>query len=743
MRKIAAAAVTFLAAVALVAGLPGMSSSPADAATGDDVTVSVAPAASGVIEEGDDLKATITVTNGTDDDLGEGAVRLYLDRATFASRDQIESWFDRSPSDVTDALGSFMTTVTVPALAAGSTSASIPVTIPESTLSFAGSDWGAKAFGARYSADGIDITEAHSSVVYYPNDSFEPTGLAIAVPITVPESTSGLISAEALASYTSRNGILTQELDAVRGRTVALGIDPMILASIRILGNVAPPSAVEWLHRLETSPNQTFALAYADSDISGTRQAGATTLATPIDFDAEIAAQQKSEPDSYTSEQSASPASDTPSATATSGSGTTAPDSTGTGSTATPDPTATTIPPTSEVPTTDSLLAFDYTQDGVAWPIEGTVASDDLPVFSSSGYSTTILSSTNVKSRGTATENAATTIGGRGALVSDSTLSGLLRDAVSAETTPEWRGDIAELSAELATLTHERPSDARSLFATVGRDWATTGSRLESTLRALSKLTWTKPNTLTRALSVTSSSASLQSKSAAKARVDALRPLIEANRDVAEFASALKEPAVVTAKERLRMLALSSNAWSGNISGLKTEITKAVTRADAITRQISVVDGSPINVLGDRSSLPISLQNDTDSAAVVKLRVVPSNGYLNVEKNDVAVTIQAKSRTSVTVPVQSVANGKVTLTLTLSSSDGTTISTPSQVEINVRAGWETLITLVFAAAVIALFGGGIYRNIRRRRRGRGATAGAAEAPAQSDTKDPTAKVTDE
>ncbi|WP_286345621.1 hypothetical protein [Frondihabitans sucicola] len=63
----------------------------------------------------------------------------------------------------------------------------------------------------------------------------------MAVPLTVPESTSGLISSDALASYTSENGLLTQELQAVRGKNVAIGIDPMILASIRILGNVAPP----------------------------------------------------------------------------------------------------------------------------------------------------------------------------------------------------------------------------------------------------------------------------------------------------------------------------------------------------------------------------------------------------------------------------------------------------------------------------------------------------------------------
>ncbi|AMM19478.1 hypothetical protein AX769_04120 [Frondihabitans sp. PAMC 28766] len=742
MRSLSAFAVASLAALALAVGLPGteataattpvassVNATPASTATAPGttasgtpatpvststsssaVTMSLAPGDNGIVKSNGALTATITVHNGTSQALEAGVATVYLDKATFSSRSQIESWFARPANDTTDALGSYLTSVEVPAIPAGTTASPISITLPPDTLGLTGSDWGAKAFGARYAVNDTPLTEQHSSVVYFPGVSFAPTKLAVAVPITVPASTTGLISSEALANYTSTDGVLTQELDAVRGREVALGIDPMILASIRILGNDAPPSAIVWLQRLESAPNETFALAYADADISALRQAGEVTLPGPIDFAAQIAAQQARDPQVY--ESNLAPA--TPGQTAAPTKTATKPTAPAT-KTATPAPTATTIPPTSSVPTTQSLLAFDYTLKGVAWPLDNTVGSDDLAAFAKSGDTTTILSSANVKVSGGDGANAATTIGSTKAIVSDADLSGLLRDSASANTEEEFSADMAELSAELATLAHERPSNAVTLFATLDRNWATTEPRLTEALTALSKLTWSKSIHLTDAAAASPAPGSLVSRTAADSRVDALMPLVKSDMALDQFATALATPTLVTAKFRLQTLALSSTAWAGNPSGLATEIGKAGSAVATTTTQVSVVQGSTINILGDRSSLPLYVQNDTASAATVYLRVVPSNYSLTVEKNNLPVTIQPKSQQRITVPVQSVANGKVTLTLSLSSRQGIAISTPSQVMINVQAGWETVITLVFGIAVVLLFGGGIYRSVRRRR----------------------------
>ncbi|MBK0296550.1 hypothetical protein IAE22_31540, partial [Bacillus sp. S34] len=54
----------------------------------------------------------------------------------------------------------------------------------------------------------------------------------------------------------------------------------------------------------------------------------------------------------------------------------------------------------------------------------------------------------------------------------------------------------------------------------------------------------------------------------------------------------------------------------------------------------------------------------------VRLSVQPSNSALRVVRNDIEVKIQPESSTRTTVPVQSVANGKVNLTMSLASPTG-------------------------------------------------------------------------
>jgi hypothetical protein len=103
--------------------------------------------------------------------------------------------------------------------------------------------------------------------------------------LTAPAASTSLISSEDLALYTSPTGVLSRELSEVIDTPVAIGIDPMILASIRVLGSAAPPSAVAWIERLAAATNETFPLAYADADLTLTLQAGAPGVLAPTSFD--------------------------------------------------------------------------------------------------------------------------------------------------------------------------------------------------------------------------------------------------------------------------------------------------------------------------------------------------------------------------------------------------------------------------------------------------------------------------
>ena len=117
------------------------------------------------------------------------------------------------------------------------------------------------------------------------------TPLAIVLPITVPTNETGIVSSEELADYTSATGALTRILDAAVNRPVALAIDPMIIASIRVLGTSAPDTATEWLNRLSHASNETFALPYADADVAAQAQAGITPLLGPTSFNFALSAE--------------------------------------------------------------------------------------------------------------------------------------------------------------------------------------------------------------------------------------------------------------------------------------------------------------------------------------------------------------------------------------------------------------------------------------------------------------------
>jgi hypothetical protein len=68
------------------------------------------------------------------------------------------------------------------------------------------------------------------------------------------------------------------------------------------------------------------------------------------------------------------------------------------------------------------------------------------------------------------------------------------------------------------------------------------------------------------------------------------------------------------------------------------------------------------------------------------------------------------------VPVQSISNGVVDVTVTLASGTGVEIGNPRTLELNVQAGWETPITIGIAVIVVVIFGVGVARTIVRRRK---------------------------
>jgi len=105
------------------------------------------------------------------------------------------------------------------------------------------------------------------------------------VALTAPPRSSGLIDAELLANYTSEFGLLTKSSTKSLIDRWLIGIDPSIIASVRILGSDAPESARAWLDRLAGASNETFPLSWADSDLTLPLHAGSAGLLEPESFD--------------------------------------------------------------------------------------------------------------------------------------------------------------------------------------------------------------------------------------------------------------------------------------------------------------------------------------------------------------------------------------------------------------------------------------------------------------------------
>lgn len=712
---VAAPAVTDAALATTAASTTSRTAHPAAAAQGK-TTVSIAPADRGIVRRDEDLELSVTVTNDTDSAVPAGTVDLDIFRSV-STRDVLADWL--SDTTTTGYLGAPMDSVEVPAVPAHRSVTLGSVKIVSGNVALGGySSFGARRIAAEYTA-GDTYAVARSAITWYPDFDQAPVSVSVAMPITMPKTGDGILGPGVLASATAIDGTLTQQLDAAEDHNVAVAIDPRIIASIRILGADAPSSAVTWLSRLESLRNETFALPYADADVTGLRQAGANGILAPLSLDQAV------DPDHFPGAATPTPtptsAPSTPSADATGApsdgdsAGADAADDTdgaadgGAGSQSDQTPAV--------LPTTQSLLDFPYSMDAIAWPADGTVAAADLPALAKAGTKTTIVSSGNTSAGADTTIAASEQISGQHVLVSDQTTSALLRTAAEATNQQDWATAMSELTATLATSARAE-SAGGPILLTLDRAWPTNSERLSQALDAIESTAWVAPADLSSASAATPGSLTLTAGSNGDTRTDQLEQLVQGEQDLTAFASALDTPTELTEPARLNVLALASNAWRVDPDGFATAVDSRVANWANVVSQVSIVDSSSLTLLGDRSSLPISVRNSSKYPVTVRLSVQPSNSALRVVRNDIEVKVQPESSTRTTVPVQSVANGKVNLTMSLSSPTGVKISSPATVELNVQAQWETVITAAAAVALVAIFGFGIFRSIRKRIRRR-------------------------
>ena len=527
--------------------------------------------------------------------------------------------------------------------------------------------------------------------------------------LTAPAASTSLISAENLALYTSPTGVLSRELSEVIDTPVAIGIDPMILASIRVLGSAAPASSLLWLDRLAAASNETFPLAYADADLTLALQAGSPAVVAPTAFDFAI------DPGRF-----ATPSTETPTPTPTGSNGSTPastvtedPEEEGEGSE--PEPAG---PP--QLPTLESLLAWDYTMADVAWPVAGTVVGSDLAAFAAAGYGTTILSSGNVQR--TAPSLATATVGEMPAYVTDDVLSALFDQAITATTNDDWLPTMATLQASVDAVAAGGGADGASVVVAANRGTLAETTRLVATLTAIDALDSVDAVPLSAVGTAVSPSAQLVDLPQTPERVAVAASLLAAEAADNAFSTVAENPLLITSDRRLRLLTVFSSAWAALPGGFTTVAGAYQAESATLQQSVRVVKSSDITLLADRASLPVTVMNSLNQPVTVNVGVDVRSSVLAIEEPMVAVTIEPDSQKRASIPVQSLSNGTAVINVSISSPVGVPIGATSTVTINVYAGWETPITVAIGVVVFLVFGLGIARTVVRRRRARRDTA---------------------
>jgi len=535
-------------------------------------------------------------------------------------------------------------------------------------------------------ASGSDSSAATSSPT--------PVSLAVLVPMTVRPTATGLIDATTLAGYTAPLGVLTRQLDAVIGTPAVIGIDPMIIASIRVLGTAAPASATSWLERLRTSGNEVFSLAYADADLAALARADALRLRDPVGFTFAI------DPRNFGPARTASP---TPSASASSSG---PPVTGGTGT-----------PP---LPTSAAeVLAWSYTLPSIAWPADDTVVADDLPDLAAVGYKNVVLSSTNVS----AAASGYVDLPGIHGIVADTGITSLVRNVVYSSDAAGPQDALDRVNSALSGMAAVSPG--RTVVATLDRRWPLGALNLHALFDDLAAQSSVTSVGLTTVVAGAHPAATIVDEPGDPARAAQVATAVRAIATESAFATVATEPTAITAPRRLALLALLAVSWLRGTDDWASQLTAFLADSQTLIDSVQIVAGSDLVVGSGATNIPVTVSNALTVPITVYVNVDSPSSVLQVRAQNVPLTVEPGSSNKAAIPVAALTNGQVDTTITLTSAAGVSIGEPDYVSVDLHPGWESVGTTIVVALLVLVFGGGIARNIVKRRAAR--RAGTPEA----------------
>ena len=191
------------------------------------------------------------------------------------------------------------------------------------------------------------------------------------------------------------------------------------------------------------------------------------------------------------------------------------------------------------------------------------------------------------------------------------------------------------------------------------------------------------------------------------------------------ISSVLSEPAALLGDYTSLEAVVSSASWRSDPKTRSAQIPNAEAAGADVTSSLAAVPSSTINVISSEAQLPVRITSSLNQDVTVQVYLVSNNKRLQVPRTT-TVRVPAHQQAKVTVPIQAVGSGDVALTVQVLAADGTTVGTPTTVNMRVRADWEGRGTGVIVGVLVAIVVIGTVRTVRRGRR-------TAVAPAAQET----------
>jgi hypothetical protein len=180
------------------------------------------------------------------------------------------------------------------------------------------------------------------------------------------------------------------------------------------------------------------------------------------------------------------------------------------------------------------------------------------------------------------------------------------------------------------------------------------------------------------------------------------------------------------------MAAVESSAWSGQPGGRHTArqlLRKVAAYVAAQQQQVSIVDPLRVTLGGKSGEVPVSIANHLGQAVRVGLRVASSDGRVTIGKFNSLVTVRGGEQPAIKIPVRAAEAGSTTLTLWLTTPDGSPLP-GSTARVTVEATHFGTMAIVIIGIALAVFV--ITAAARAIRRGGGRGGGDGDGDGDDD-----------